>query len=257
MVDLVVLGLNDIGEQVVDWLHSRDDATIQAVVEEKNELDVVRSLEPTVVVSAGFRHIVPEDILAVPDRGAVNLHKSYLPYNRGANPNVWSIIDDHPAGVSVHYMTGEVDAGPIIDRREVPVYPDDTGRDLYDRLEGAQYEQFTDVWPDIRDGSADTTPQNTNAGTYHYKNEFVDLWELDRTGTVTVGDFIDRLRALTFPPYENAYFEVDGDRYYVEIDITPANETGSSADGTAIGEEGRLPENSEKNIPEYPDDGFE
>lgn len=242
MVEVVVLGLNDIGEEILKWLGDRDDTTVRAVIEDKDELSEVRSIRPTLIVSAGFRYIVPKDVLAVPSRGAVNLHKSYLPYNRGANPNVWSIIEDNPAGVSIHYMTAEIDAGPIIDRRKVPVHPDDTGNDLYERLERAQFEQFTEVWSDIRDGTADTIKQDPDGGTYHYKDDFVDLWELDREAEVTVGAFIDRLRALTFPPYKNAYFEVHGDRYYVEIDVTQADEDR---------------DDSSRNIPKYPDDGFE
>lgn len=220
MVDVIFLGSNDIGDLIYDWLTDCDDADVLALLTESEQLSLVERLEPDLLVSAGFRHIVPESVLEVPERGAVNVHKSYLPYNRGANPNVWSIVEDAPAGVSLHYMTPDVDAGPIVDRRQVEVRPDDTGRDLYERLEAAQFQQFTDVWPEVRDGTVDPVEQADEAGTYHYKQDFVDLWEIDRDETVVAGEFLDRLRALTFPPYDNAYFEVDGTRYYVEVDVT-------------------------------------
>jgi methionyl-tRNA formyltransferase len=224
MVELVFLGLNDIGQRVYDWLTERDDATVQALLTEREQLDLVGALEPDLLVAGGFRHIVPEDVLEIPTLGAVNLHKSYLPYNRGANPNVWSIVEDNPAGVSIHYMTADIDEGPIVDRREVPVHPDDSGKELYRRLEDSQFEQFTEVWPDIRDGTVDTTEQSPDEGTYHYKQEFVDLWEIDREETVTAGQFLDRLRALTFPPFRNAYFEQDGERYHVELRVAKEGE---------------------------------
>jgi methionyl-tRNA formyltransferase len=220
MVDVAFLGLNDVGEQLYDWLDGREDASIVTLIETKAELEQLTDQEPDLVLSAGYRHIVPDEYLDVPPLGAVNLHKSYLPYNRGANPNVWSIVEDNPAGVSIHYMTADVDAGPIIDRRRVPIEPEDTGRDLYDRLERAQIQQFKDVWPEIRDGTADTIEQDPDEGTYHRKSDFVSLWELDPDETVRIGEFIDRLRALTFPPYKNAYFTEDGEKYHVEIDIT-------------------------------------
>jgi methionyl-tRNA formyltransferase len=223
MVDIVFLGINETGERVYDYLTDRDDANVLAILTEAEQLDVVTRLEPDLIVSAGFRHIVPDDILAVPDLGAVNLHNSYLPYNRGANANVWSILDDHPAGVSMHYMTAETDAGPIIDRREVSIRPDDDARTLYERLEDAHVEQFAAHWPAIRDDTAGTVEQDPDGGTHHYKCEFTDLWRLDRDETTTVGRLLDRLRALTFPPYKNAYFEADGERYYVEVTITPAS----------------------------------
>lgn len=244
MVEIVFLGLNDIGERIYDWLTDRDDATVLALATERDQLSLVDHLEPDLLISAGFRHIVPEEVLSVPDRGAVNVHKSFLPYNRGANPNVWSIVDDTPAGVSIHYMTPDVDAGPLIDRREVPIEPDDDARDLYERLEDVQIDQFADVWPAIRDGTAETTEQDPDAGSYHYKREFVDLWELDRDAEVRVGDFLDRLRALTFPPYRNAYFETDGRRYHVEVSITPADDSGER-------------DASVKNVPTYSEDDIE
>jgi len=221
MVSVGFLGTNDVGEELHEWLEQRDDATISVHVENQEELELLRQHRIDLIVSAGFRHIVPEEYLDIPSLGAVNMHKSYLPYNRGANPNVWSIIEDNPAGVSVHYMTSEIDAGPIIDRRKVPVGPGDNGRDLYERLEKAQVQQFKDIWPEIRDGVAETIEQSPDEGTHHRKSDFVSLWELDREETVTAGEFIDRLRALTFPPYKNAYFIEDGKKYYIEIDIIP------------------------------------
>lgn len=238
MVEVIVLGVNDIGEQVYDWLTDREDADVLALLTEKEQLSLVKHLEPDLLISSGFRHIVPEEILNIPNRGAVNMHKSYLPYNRGANPNVWSIIEDNPAGVSMHYMTTNIDAGPVIDRQKVPIYPDDTGRDLYDRLEATQFDQFTECWPSIRDDDVNTIDQPTE-GTYHYKQDFVDLWELDLDEKIRVGDFLNRLRALTFPPYDNAYFEVDGERYYLDVTI---RQRGKDRDGE---------EASEKNVPKY------
>lgn len=241
-VDLIFLGINDIGERIYEWLQSRDDASVIALLTHKDQLNLVEDVEPDLLISAGFRHIIPESILDIPRLGAVNVHKSYLPYNRGANPNVWSIVEDNPAGVSVHYMTAAVDAGPIIDRRQVPVWPDDSGRDLYDRLEIEQMKQFKAVWPDIRDGTAETIHQESAEGTHHYKGDFVDLWEIDRNETVVTGDFLDRLRALTFPPFRNAYFEKDGDRYYVNVSITTEERSDNS---------------DTKRVPRYPEDDEE
>jgi methionyl-tRNA formyltransferase len=239
MAEVVFLGVNDLGERVYDFLVDRDDADVLALLTEAGQLSLVDRLEPELLISAGFRHIVPGDVLDVPDRGAVNLHNSYLPYNRGANANVWPILTDTPAGVSLHYMTEDVDAGPVIDRRRVPVDPDDDARDVYERLEAAQFEQFTDCWPAIRDGDSDVVEVDHHAGKYHTKQDFVDRWELDLDEHRPVGEVLDHLRALTFPPYRNAYFERDGERYYVEVEITPASETPPATDGKGKPEEYR------------------
>jgi methionyl-tRNA formyltransferase len=245
VTSVLVLGLNDIGERIYNWLVEQEDANVLAMVTEKSQLSIVDQLQPDLLISVGFRHIVPDEVLNVPSLGAVNFHKSYLPYNRGANPNVWSIVEDNPAGVSLHYMTADVDAGPLIDRRMVPVKPEDDARDLYERLEDAQFEQFVEVWPDMRRGTVDATEQPGDEGTYHYKREFVDLWEIDRDEVVRVGDFINRLRALTFPPYDNAYFVEDGRKFHVELRITPAD---SEADGSRN-------DAKSKNVPTYSENG--
>lgn len=236
MVKLMFLGINDVGERVYDWLTDEaEGADVLALLTEPEQLRLIHDIEPDLLVSAGFRHLVPADILDVPEMGAVNLHLSYLPYNRGMNPNVWSIVEKAPAGVSIHYMTPAFDEGPILDKRRVPVYPYDDGRDVYDRLVDAQVEQFKEVWPSLVAGELDVVEQSSEEGSYHSKEEFIELWEIDREERVTAGTLIDRLRALTFPPFKNAYFEEDGERYYVEIEITPEEEA-DSADGGNIPE---------------------
>jgi len=227
MVEIVFLGLNNFGEEIYQWLCERDDTDVIALLTEREQLSLVRKVEPELVISAGFRHIVPKDVLEIPDRGAVNLHPSYLPYNRGANPNVWSIVESTPAGVTIHRMTPEIDAGDIVARRQIRKRPDDTGKTLYERQNTAIVELFVENWPAIRDNNADETPQDSE-GTFHTKAEFPELFELDLDSEERVGDLIDRLRALTYPPYHNAYFEVDGDRYYLEITVTPESEIEST-----------------------------
>ncbi|ELZ47191.1 formyl transferase domain-containing protein [Halorubrum coriense DSM 10284] len=231
MIEIAFLGINDVGERIYDWLVSRDDTKVQGIFTENEQLNILKDIEPDLILSVGYRHIVPEEILEVPEYGAINLHKSYLPYNRGANPNVWSIIENNPAGTSIHYMTSDVDQGPIIDRQKVHIDPKDDARDLYERLEDTQVEQFKRMWDQIRESDVGTIEQQLNEGTYHYKRDFTDLWELNLDKKVRIGDFIDRLRALTFPPYNNAYFKKNGKKYYLEVHIeSESDEVENSAE---------------------------
>jgi len=210
-----------LGEKVEDWLQGRNDISLEAAFSGEERLSKIPDQEPDLIISAGYTHIIPQEIIDVPEIGAVNLHYSYLPYARGANTNVWSIIDDHPAGVSIHYMVEEVDAGPIIAQQDVPIYPDDNGRDLYERLIEEQFNLFTEKWEEIRDGTVFTQPNPIKQGTYHTSSEFNDLCQLDLDDKMTIGETVDLLRALTYPPYKNAYFTKEGEKYYVKIDITP------------------------------------
>lgn len=224
VLEAVFLGMNDAGEEIYDWLNSRDDVEIRALLTEKQQLSLIEELEPDIVISSGFEHKVPEDIIEVPEQGIINLHPSYLPYNRGSHPHIWSLVEGTPAGVSIHYMVEEIDEGPIIDKKEVRVETQDTARTLYDRLSHEMIELFKKNWPDIVNEEVETEEQDLNEGTTHYERELADLCELKMGEKVKVGDFIEKLRALTYPPYKTAYFEKYGKKYYVELDITPEDE---------------------------------
>lgn len=221
-IEVVFLGINDAGMRVYEWLCDRDGVSVHSLLTTKEQLDLIRSVQPDYVIACGYRHIVPEDILEIPEEGCINLHAAYLPYNKGANPNVWSIVEGTPAGVTLLYMDPGVDTGDILARQKVATDFADDGKDLYERLENAQFDLFTEVWPQIEDSSVDAEPQNEDTGTYHTTDEFEELCELDPDAKHTTKDLLNRLRALTFPPYDNAYIEIDGERYYVKVDIERA-----------------------------------
>lgn len=221
-IEVVFLGVNDAGMRVYNWLCNRDDVFVHALLTTEEQLDSIQTLQPDYVVSCGYRHIVPEEILAVPTEGCLNLHPSLLPFNRGANPNVWSIVDGTPAGVTLHYMDAGVDTGDIIAQQKVEKQFSDTGKTLQNRLEDAQVELFTSAWEGVVTDELESETQAQDAGTYHRTTEFEELCELDPDETVRVKELLDRLRALTYPPYDNATLEVDGETYYIEVDITKA-----------------------------------
>lgn len=115
------------------------------------------------LVSYGYRHILRADVLETCP--AVNLHISLLPWNRGADPNLWSWIDGTPKGVTVHWMTPGVDEGPIILQRVVDLNPGGTLASTYEELQEAMVECFADAWPLILAG--DPGIEQPPGGSYH------------------------------------------------------------------------------------------
>ncbi|MFC7079059.1 methionyl-tRNA formyltransferase [Halorussus caseinilyticus] len=228
--EVVFLGANNVGREVYDWLCDRESVAVRAMLTEADQLSLVADLEPEVVVAVGFQHIVPPEILAVPEKGCLNLHPGLLPETRGFNPNVWSIVEGHPAGATLHYMDDGVDTGDVIARERVEKRFDDTGRDLYERLERACFEVFTEAWPDVESGTVETEPQDDDRATTHRKREFTDLCELDADAEYTVKELLDRLRALTFPPFDNARIEVDGETYFVDVDVRHEDDADEDAE---------------------------
>ncbi|HUX61123.1 MAG TPA: formyltransferase family protein, partial [Ignavibacteriaceae bacterium] len=56
------------------------------------------------IVSYGYRNIIGKPVLDKFQGRAINLHISYLPWNRGADPNLWSFFDNTPKGVTIHFL---------------------------------------------------------------------------------------------------------------------------------------------------------
>lgn len=223
-MEVIFLGQNQAGEEIYNWLNQREDAEVLALLTEKEQLSLIEELEPEIVISAGFEHKVHKEIIEVPEKGIINLHPSFLPYNRGAHPYIWPIIEDTPAGVSIHQMTEEIDHGPIIGRREVSVYPSDTGKSLHERLMREQVQQFKENWSDIKRGSIQKTQQSPGRGTTHYKEDLERERQIRLNEETTKENFIDELRALTYPPHRNAYIERNGEKYYLALDIVPEDQ---------------------------------
>ena len=80
------------------------------------------------IISYGYRHILKKDILDKFPNMAINLHISLLPWNRGADPNLWSFLEDSPKGVTIHYLDYGIDTGDILAQQKVDYIPEDTLR---------------------------------------------------------------------------------------------------------------------------------
>ena len=115
-----------------------------------------RNQEINLTVSYTYRHILSKEILLALGDNAVNLHNSFLPWNRGSDPSLWSIAEDTPRGVTLHYMEAGLDKGGIIAHRLVPLKVGDTLKTSYDALDKAAQEQFQQAfqyyksWPQIK-----------------------------------------------------------------------------------------------------------
>ena len=72
-----------------------------------------------IIISFGYRRIIAKEIIAKLNRPIVNLHISYLPYNRGAHSNFWSFINKTQKGVAIHEIDHGIDTGNIIFRKKI------------------------------------------------------------------------------------------------------------------------------------------
>ncbi len=181
--------------------------------------DALRAIHADIGLSVMFGYKLPPAIFSLFPKGCFNLHPALLPYGRGADPNAWVLLDGEPAGTTLHWMDEGIDTGDIVGQRRVTVEPTDTGETLYRRLENESLQLLDELWPSIAAGQAPRTPQ-TGAGSMHRRADLRTRERIDLDAHYTGHELVDRLRALTFPPHPAAYFEKNGRRIRVRVELT-------------------------------------
>ena len=117
-------------------------------------------------VSYGYRYILKPKVMRQIRGRAINLHISMLPWNRGADPNLWSFLENTPKGVTIHLLDEAVDAGPILYQQEVCFGQNETLKTTYEKLSLAIESLFCDNWLAIRTNAVRAEPQPPG-GTFH------------------------------------------------------------------------------------------
>lgn len=107
--------------------HRRDfDTQLQALID---------SYKPDLVALAGFMRILSKELVNHFLGQMVNIHPSLLPLYPGLNTHAKVLeAGDTEHGASVHFVTAELDAGPVIAQTHVPVLQDDTEQILAARV---------------------------------------------------------------------------------------------------------------------------
>jgi methionyl-tRNA formyltransferase len=257
MTTVAFLGSHDLGVACLDLLAAHDDVSVEVVVtyppdhdgwwegsvrERAADLgypvlslaeeDRLREYEVDYLLSVYYPNVLESELLSHPSEGAVNLHQAELPRYRGSNVFTHAIRnarpDDHwRYGTTMHLMVEQVDAGPIVDRRFVPIEPTDTARRLYERTREASVELFEDTLPKLVSGAVHelATPQSAFDGEryFYLKSDLEKELPLDRLAAAAEDEsaalaVYDHVRSLDFPPFEPAYVEIAGQRVHLTCD---------------------------------------
>tara|TARA_B100000315_G_C14564107_1_gene582024 strand:- start:205 stop:867 length:663 start_codon:yes stop_codon:yes gene_type:complete len=146
-----------------------------------------------IAISFGYKYILKENVVNNNSCPVVNLHISYLPYNRGCHPNFWSFFDGTPSGVTIHLVDKGIDTGDILFQKYVNFSVEEkTFSQAYKRLVSEIEALFIKNKESIISKNFKATPQR-GKGTYHelanFPKEFGG-WDL------VVSDEIDRLDNL-------------------------------------------------------------
>ena len=146
-------------------------------------MDILRGLRPDILAVVAYGRILPDEMLALPRYGAVNVHGSLLPRYRGASPIQWSVLNgDETGGVTTQYMAREMDRGDIIYTAETPIAEKETSGELYERLAALGAELLVRSLRDIEAGTAPRIPQDESLACYVGKlDKSLSPIDFDRT----------------------------------------------------------------------------
>lgn len=172
---ILFLGYNREQTSLIDFL----EADGHNVICQDQPVDSLEGYD--LVVSFGYRFILGGDVIKTSVRTPINLHISYLPFNKGAHPNFWSWVEGTPSGVTIHELAQGLDTGRIIFQEKLDDFDDqETFSAVYKRLISKIEQLFKDKFPSLLTGDYSSSPQR-HRGTYHNSDQlpdWMDNWDM-------------------------------------------------------------------------------
>lgn len=170
-------------------------------------ISLLREIAPRFIFSFYYRNMIRQEVLDIPNEGALNLHGSYLPRYRGRVPVNWAIINgESETGATLHYMVEKPDAGDMVDQEKVPILFTDTALDLFNKVTEASVIVIGRSWPLLVTGKAQRIPMDLAAGSYFGGRKPADGLIDWTKGAVRIYNLI---RGVTHP-YPGAFTYLDG-----------------------------------------------
>jgi methionyl-tRNA formyltransferase len=175
-------------------------------VNEPKFIDYVKGLNVDLIVVFFFPQILKADVLRTPQLGVFNCHPSLLPRYGGPHPAFWMLKNgESVAGITVHVMTEQIDAGDIVAQQELIIGENETAGELTQRQHHAASALLTGAVEAMARGTLAPKPQNIAERSYFRKKKAADI----------VLDWNDSARHITnlwraLQPYEPLAASLNG-----------------------------------------------
>jgi len=167
----------------------------------------IRTLASDFLFSFYYRNMLGPELLALPRRGAYNMHGSLLPKYRGRVPVNWAVIrGERETGATLHQMVAKADAGGIVDQQAVPIGPDETAAEVFAKVTAAAERVLARALPRLIAGSAQITPQDLGRGSYFSGRKPED----GRIDWAKSAEEVHNLVRGVSPPYPGAFTQLGG-----------------------------------------------
>jgi methionyl-tRNA formyltransferase len=167
----------------------------------------VAACAPDFLFSFYYRSMLKPALLALPQRGALNMHGSLLPKYRGRAPVNWAVLHgERHTGATLHYMTPKPDAGDIVAQQAVPILPDDTAAEVLRKVAVAAEIALDAALPALIAGTAPRIAQDLTQGSY-FGGRTPEDGRIDWSRSAR--QIHDLVRAVA-PPYPGAMTTIAG-----------------------------------------------
>ncbi|HUY04749.1 MAG TPA: formyltransferase [Rhodocyclaceae bacterium] len=167
----------------------------------------ISKLSPDFLFSFYYRQMIKRPLLESARRGAYNMHGSLLPKYRGRAPVNWAVLaGERETGATLHRMLDAPDAGAILAQQAVPILPDDSAFEVFNKVTVAAEIALDRVLPQLVAGTAIETPQDLALGSYFGGRRPEDGridWRLS-------AQQIHNLVRAVAPPYPGAFSAFQG-----------------------------------------------
>ncbi len=138
-----------------------------ATLKDEAVVSCLREINPDLIVVVAYGKILPKSVLSIPKYGCVNIHGSLLPKYRGAAPIQRAVIDGEAVtGVTSMLMSEGLDTGDILLWEEVPILPDETSGELFDRLSAVGADLLVRTIGKLEQGELTPIQQDDTKSTY-------------------------------------------------------------------------------------------
>lgn len=200
-------------------------------IREPKWLEVLRELNPDVIVVVAFGQLIPKEILDLPKYGCINVHASLLPMYRGAAPIQWAVINgDCESGVTTMRMDTGLDTGDMILKERVALAEDETGGSLFDKLSSVGASLLLRTLEALENGTAVFEKQPEQSPTPYASMLTKKDGAIDWTRSARQIECL--IRGLN--PWPSAYTRYRGKMLKIWTAEVEENSNGQAAPGTAV-----------------------
>jgi len=193
-------------------------------------VEKIKQMAPELLFSFYYRHMIDQQILDIPTKGAFNLHGSLLPNYRGRAPINWVLVNgETETGVTLHTMTAQPDAGDIVAQQQVAIDDSDDASSLHHKLSHAAQTLLAETLPLMIQNKHTLTKQDNSQASYYGKRT-------PANGAINWADdartVFNLVRAVT-QPFPGA-FSFLGERKVILWQVKPIDQAFDVAPGTIV-----------------------